>query len=347
MYKYIALLLFFSTLKAFALDYGIDAKREGDIPLQRIQIFSERCSGSYYLQGLLLKNFHFINPKKEKKVSQQYVRRLSEKCTGSFNIIHALLPRSEKSKITPQKVQFFYERSSGNYAILYFLLRHLPHIQSKDQKFIDSPFGHKHFPPWFELPLEEYLGPKPLYTFENSDDTLFIVIFRNPYDWLRSFYQKPWHAAKSLLNLSFSQFIRTPWELDSEDRVVISERKSNPLLDYDPLNKNPFESVLQLRTAKIRNMLMIKTQVKNIYYVNYETLRDHPKQVLQEIAHVFDLPLSSFTDVKLYKGSKSEGNYTPKKYPPISPQDLEYINAHLDQGIEEKIHYQLSPISRL
>ena len=35
-------------------------------------------------------------------------------------------------------------------------------------------------------------------TYENSDDTLFIAIVRDPHTWMNSLYRKPFHLQKNL-----------------------------------------------------------------------------------------------------------------------------------------------------
>lgn len=272
--KYLFIFLF-PFLNLFSLDYGLDAKREGTKPIRKLQIFSERCSGSNYLRTLLDTNFSFK-----------------------------------------------------------------PNLPNNDPTAMGD-YGHKHFPPWFELPIENFSGPNHYYTFNGNEDYLFVVIFRDPYDWIRSFYNTPFHAKSTIRELPFNQFIRTPWELKHNDPIIVKQQKFNSLIDYDYVNNAPFENPLKLRTAKIRNMMMIKDRVKNIYYVNYEVVRDFPKQVIAEISKLFGLtPKQPFTPITKHNGD-SKKIFKPKKYCEIDPIDLAYINEQLDQEIEEAIGYPL------
>ncbi len=269
-------LLLFSTLSAFDLKYGITAKRAGPTPSLCVQIFSERCSGSFYFLHMLWENFHFGH-------------------------------------------------------------RH-------------CPYGHKHFPPWFDLPLEEYPNiHKHFYTFENSETTLFVVIFRNPYDWVRSLFLAPQYvswAAGWLVDIPFRNFIRTKWALDDGEDGVLLQRSLNPLVDLNPLTKERFDNVLKLRSAKIRNMLKIKEKVNNFYAINYEVLRAHPAQVMDEIEQIFGLSRNlPFRDIVHYKGDESQGRYEKKKYPPINQEDLIHINLQLDWQLEAEIHYDMCPVT--
>ncbi len=260
----IGLFFLFSNLIGF--EYAIDAKREGSGPIKKLHVFSERCTGSFYITDLLKNNLSLV--------------------------------------------------SAG--------------------------YGHKHFPPWFELPIEDFIGPRQLYTFENSDDTLFVILFRNPYSWIKSFHEKPHHSDRSLHHLTISDFIRRPWILKDTDIIVVKERKKNPYLDWDPMTKKPFENVLKLRSAKIRNFLMIKDRVKNIYFIQYETAKDHPHEVIKEVADIYGLtPDPVYKPVVYYKGDKKQGVFKPKKSEPICYDDLLFINQQLDRDLEELIGYKL------
>jgi len=249
-----------------ALQYGLLAKKDGNVAIKKFFIFSERCSGSNYAEILIRNNLNI----------------------GS------------------------------------------------------SPFCHKHFPPWYELPLEKYLGNPKYYTFEGTDEYLFILIFRNPYDWVRSLYQNPWHADTFLKDIPFEQFISTVWQIGKKDKDLTRLQNLHPLLDRNPKNGCLFKNVLKLRTEKIRNMLFIKNKAKNCYYINYEKLRDFPEETLSEISTIFQVSRKMpFTPVIHRKGRPIQGVYQPKDYITISPGDLEFINSQLDPNLEKEIGYTL------
>lgn len=200
--------------------------------------------------------------------------------------------------------------------------------------------GHKHFPPWYELGPEGYSGNSQYFYFNNCESTLFVIIFRNPYDWLRSFHRTPWHADPSFKKIPFSEFIRKEWIPSDTDSNVTGEFVKNPLCDLDPKTGLYFKNVIALRSAKIRAMLEIKNRAPNVYYVNYEKVRDYPEEVLNEIAELCNIALKKpFTPVLSYKGVKGT-TYKPKAYAPISSDDLYYINSQLNKSLEKKIGYE-------
>lgn len=199
---------------------------------------------------------------------------------------------------------------------------------------------HKHFMPWFDL-LPTYAEDPRNSNFAEYEDTLFVVVFRDPYDWARSMNLSPQHGADGMYNLHFSQFIRIPWTLNDRDPYIQQLRQQNPLLDCDLRTGLPFKNILKMRNAKIKDELRLKDMVKNIYYVKYETVRDRPKKVLKEISKLFGLPLKPYQPIVDYKGLPEEGAYKPKKYNPIKLKDLFYINSQLDQAQEKQIGYEI------
>jgi len=260
MSKMIAIVLFsLMTLKGFALEYGIDAKCEGEEgPVTKFKVYGERCSGTSFFTGLLWKNF--------------------------------------------------------------------PCEEHQD-------FAWKHFPPWFAYPRETELNyPEKNYTFSGGGKTLFVVIFRDPYDWVRSICNDP-HHAWPMYGLGLNHFVRKEWEVgEGEDHFI-------HIIDRNPVDHKPFANVLKLRTAKIENMLLIKDLVDHIYFVNYEVVRDHPEEVINEIAQLFNLtPNQPFEGMKLYKGFKDQ-KYRKKRYAMIHHRTLEFINSQLDWELEESIGY--------
>jgi len=264
MLKLICLLLLFTSLRGENLNYGIDAKKEGLLPIKSMAIFSERCSGSNYLKQLLSENL-------------------------GIELTHE--------------------------------------------------FGHKHFSPWFDYPISQNKGFKRAYTFIRNEETLFFILFRDPYDWLRSFCLQPFHVDPKVGQLPFEVFIHTPWVIENELKELFG-----PLVDIDPKTCLPFPTVMDLRTAKIRNMLQIQDRVSNVYILNYEMVRDHPKEVIEEIAAIFGfIPKKLFKDIKYHSYDKYKKQpYKKKKYQRINKKDLYFINEHLDAELEASIGYQLT-----
>lgn len=246
---------------------------------------------------------------------------LSAKCEGGKPITH---------------VKVYSERCSGSNYVIQLILTNFEKIKWER-------FCHKHFPPWLDYPNLPYLGDSRHHTFKKTGHVLFIVVFRNPYDWVRSLHRQQHHTPQTTQALPFGEFIRIPWELDPNIAEVVELQQLNPLMDRNPATGALFENPMQLRTAKIKTMLEINNRAKNVYYVNYETVRDHPREVLREIQNIFWLKLTlAYQPVIHYKNDKQQGIYKANNYAPLSEIDLDYINTHLDPELERRIGYALT-----
>ncbi len=252
-------------LSALDVTYGLGAKKEGEEPITQVQFLGERCSGTNYLQALIVRNFNFDPP--------------------------------------------------------YF------------------GFSSKHFPVWLEGKWFQGTeqGQEGSRFYRKNDHCLVIVIFRNPYDWLHSFCEKPYHtseAFKKSVKKDFSRFIRATWDAEPDRQYI----------ECNPEDGSAFKNVMRLRTARIQNMLAIGEIVKNVYYVQYEKLRDYPEEVIAEIASIFSLtPADPFVPVtEQYKARHViSDTFIPKEYPEISKEDLRHINKNLDPELEKSIGYEL------
>lgn len=258
-------------------------------------------------------------------------------CTGPLSALEFGVSAKVDSSTPITQMFVIGERSSGTNYMSALMLRNF---------YVDEiRVGHKHFPPWYDLPEDDYKENSRYYTFNDTENILFIVIFRNPYDWLRSMHFYPHHADRSLKNLTFSTYIRQPWKINPNDTTNLKILCSwDKYVDLNPMTGEQFPNVLALREAKIRNMLKIRNKASNVYYINYEKARDYPQEVVKEISALFPIsPKPVFSPITNYVGpSKANdkiGNYKPRQYAPISKEDLTFINSQLDWKLEEKIGY--------
>jgi hypothetical protein len=203
-----------------------------------------------------------------------------------------------------ERIQIFGERCSGtNY------LENLITSNFKDIE-ITWDYGWKH---WFPENIDK----------KDNDDCLFIVLFRNPYDWLSSLHHTPWHVDKTLKDLTFSKFIRTEWKCVYDIYSGLEER---------------FKNVLEMRNYKVREFLALEKKVLNYTRFRYEDLRDNPN-VLKNLSIEFKLKMKD-DDIAPYKNyKKTKQTYKPPKYEPINMVDRFYIRKSLDLKQEKSIGY--------
>lgn len=233
-------------------------------------------------------------------------------------------------------VQIFGERCSGtNY--LESLVR---------ENFVDATitkdFGGKH---WFIRGHEprsranETTDLQCVRPLDDNDDTLFLVIVRNPYNWLRSIQTTPYHAWTHD-SLPLNEFLRKPW-VSSEVAAVNptwTERDDGYYFIEEAA------SVLELRTLKLRHFHGLSEVVQNAVMIRYEDLAaDH--RLLARIADRFEISLTDgpLRNVDTYFGGEDEATFNGgRTYEPIADADLDHINRHLDWDVESLAGYSPS-----
>lgn len=229
-------------------------------------------------------------------------------------------------------MQIFGERCSGTKFLRKLMLDNFPELIETCQ------YGHKHFMPWLETPLPPMEGMRWLSKenarryFRGSKKCLIIVIIRNPYDWLKSFYRKPYHVEGSLTEY-FDDFITLPWKS--------YEGSLNDIENINPWTGEPFNNVLELRNYKNKNYLRVRNYVSNYLLVRYEDIRDHPHEFINFIAERYGIEKCEdfFPQDKYVDHHPTDQKYTPKEYFKLIPSQLQWINDHLDWEVEETLGF--------
>lgn len=181
-------------------------------------------------------------------------------------------------------------------------------------------------------------------SFGKSIDYLTIVIFRNVFDWLRSFYLTPHHleGAKSAHwedEPTFSEFIR-------REVKMIDDKKNYKNMDRHPFSLNNPKNLLELRKWKTENWLNYKKLEKPVYYLKYEDLVKNPEKIIREINDQYfniDFVFKNWELPARWAGAdhKKDTNlpYQTKKYFDISEDDMKYLTENIDWELEKKIGY--------
>lgn len=231
-------------------------------------------------------------------------------------------------------VQIFGERCSGTNYLASLIQKNFEGVE------ITKAFGGKH---WFikdHLPRcrpnrsTDHQCKRPL---SDSGDTLFVVIYRDPLDWLRSLHSKPYHA-NGHRGLEFSEFLRKRW-------VSYETKRMNPhwpQCDGGYYFIEEAENVLQLRSLKIRHLNRLQEAVENVTFINYEELVLDTR-LLVDVAQRFGIRLKQQppVDESFYFGGGPIRTFTaPKRYDPIAVRDLDFIGENLDREVEAQIGYE-------
>ena len=113
----------------------------------------------------------------------------------------------------------------------------------------------------------------------NSDDTLFIGIVRNPYDWINSLYREQHHLPKhfkgNINNFLNSEF----YSLDDSKREIIKDRNI--------YTKKRYKNVFEMRHTKLKFLIEdMPKLVKNYILITYEKLMDEFNLTINEIRNM-------------------------------------------------------------
>lgn len=178
---------------------------------------------------------------------------------------------------------------------------------------------------------------------KDTNHILFLVAFRNPYNWVRSLHQYPHHAHKSLHDIPFSEFIRSEWYCvwNQDGGVKPGDERfgEEMMVERNPETGERYRNVFDLRAHKNRFYTTLPKRAKHVYFTTLEELEADHKGVLRDIAQRFDLQLNeSIENVQTYKGMKKKA-FKKKRYEPISDEDLAFMNEHIDWELEKKIGF--------
>tara|TARA_A100001015_G_C14964739_1_gene702434 strand:- start:803 stop:1606 length:804 start_codon:yes stop_codon:yes gene_type:complete len=246
------------------------------------------------------------------------------------------------------KYQLFSERCSGSNFIEAAIETNFPRLA------VTQEFGFKH---WLD---NSFLNQRALPT-----ELLFVIVIRNPFDWLRSIHAQPWHCAHQLRQLSFSDFIRSEWECIWDEQAHV--KRDDPrwmkeiMFERNPLNgAERFRNILEVRKVKYtiwQNQLISHPRTIKI---SYEKFKDSPEQFLELISHAYDLKKPEEIVIPSgYKGSPSwkrriafvltfgrVGRYIPRPRHPIALEDIDYILNNLDSKLESDWGYDIQTIAQ-
>jgi hypothetical protein len=186
-----------------------------------------------------------------------------------------------------------------------------------------------------------------------SVDMPLIVVSRNPIDYFKGLYRKPWHAAPGLRNLQFGEFIRAEWwnVYDEECRIEPGDPKylSERMDERDPITGLRFENVCKMRSSKLgimRDALLGSTGPK--LHIDSLSLICNQGEIVEKVAGLLSRPEPRRKKLVVdYKGGGgwrrrmfnklTLGRFSQKSYSQnldINECDISWIWDNLDEGIE-------------
>jgi hypothetical protein len=229
-------------------------------------------------------------------------------------------------------VQLFGERCSGTNYVASLITKNFDDIEMTKDYGGKHWFIKDHYPRCRPNQSTDYQCIRPL---SDNADTLFVCLFRNPFDWVRSINARPYHAGDHW-GLALSEFLRKPWH--SFERIRLNGYWPDRHDSYWFIEEA--QNVLRLRSMKIQHLLNLRDRVDTVCYVNYETIRDD-NDSLRAIAHRYQIQLKHVAVLgeRKHFGRAHEDEYAGPQYAPISGDDLRFILEELDWGVEGRIGY--------
>lgn len=202
---------------------------------------------------------------------------------------------------------------------------------------------------WFEESIKQYLvihqylfslGWKHffpnIYTLDGTDlrDYLFIVLSRNPYDWIKSMHENPYHAHISLKNKTLINFIKSPW-IGIHEKILNKEnglyQEKEMFFERNPQTLLNISNVIELRNLKNQYFINLKNIVPNIKFIRYEDICGDIVKVMNEISEEF----------LIYKTNRrTTYNSIPKFEKEIDDESLNFINENINWELEEFLGYK-------
>ena len=221
-------------------------------------------------------------------------------------------------------LQLFGERCSGTNFVAQLLRRNAWRLSPTDRH------GWKH---GF---VDEVRGP--------AEDTAFLLVVRDPFDWAQSLWRQPWHAAQSLREATFSDFARMEWrcewgrdmEIAADDPRVGSEM----LHERDPATGRRFVDIFALRTAKLRAHLSLRDRVRQFSVARYERVAADPRAFCREFCAEHGIARWPwFRPVRTFKGGADPFVIKPRE--PMRRDDVLHIASRLDAALERELGYDV------
>ncbi len=168
---------------------------------------------------------------------------------------------------------------------------------------------------------------------KNSDDTLFICIIRNPFDWINSLHRKKYHIADHL-RLSVENFLNKEFYSYNDEHSGLKNGKEI-MTDRDISGKQRYRNIFELRYTKLKFLYEdLPKLVKNHILIKYEDLINNFKETMTKLKNKgliirpnIKFPINYF----YYKESK-------KKYKVNSRNQIKKI--HILRHPNFRTHYE-------
>lgn len=193
------------------------------------------------------------------------------------------------------------------------------------------------------------------------DDVLepIVLVTRNPFDYFKSLYRKPWHAPDSIKNLSFEDFLRAEWWniYDEEAHILPGDELygKERMEERHPKKGRRFKNVIEMRTEKLRYLKTIYlSKAPKVSLVSFEDMIIDQKMTVKKILR--DWGEGSNKRIKIIKSYKGSATLKRRTFNiltfymfqknvvtrggDLSKNSEEYIRSNLDPELEAFFRYR-------
>lgn len=230
-----------------------------------------------------------------------------------------------------KRFQVLGERSCGTNFMDVLLARNTGLERTRD-------YGWKHSFPQFSSVLR---------------DDLLVICFRDPETWLRSMYVKPWHVPDARVNVTFSEFLRAPWEtvMDMPGAMnAVGRRQSLGLPaqgDRHPITGLPPANPVRLRNLKNAAFLGVLERRCNVALIRHEDLTLQPQDTVGQICDLFGIAMNQG---EFFVPARRLGEMTQRSIQgdrrdataTYSDSDRAFVRAELDHETEQRLGYSFT-----
>lgn len=195
----------------------------------------------------------------------------------------------------------------------------------------------------FNVPVTWNYGWKHFFghsKYENTSETLFIGIVRDPYDWVKSLHRTPWHLNKRLKQ-GKRHFLYAPFWSTRKPNDSHPERYEIAA-DRHIYEKRRYHNIFECRATKLKYLIeTAPTKVDNYILIKYEDLKSNYEKTLSKIGDDFNLTKRNEVhfpkEIKKYK--KTNRPFVVNRQPsPFTKADI-YDNKLLQRKYEIELGY--------
>jgi hypothetical protein len=177
-------------------------------------------------------------------------------------------------------------------------------------------FGPKHFMGWHDQGMKD------------SNDTLFLCVVRNPYDWLSALFESKHHVPFHMK--TFESFLLSEWysiHHGNRHPDYGKERTDDRYWKDNSRHKNIF----QMRERKLLYLHdTVPSMNNNHYHIRYEDLCNNLEGVIASISEVFSIKIKN----KNFEKTKHKQPYN------IENRHKDIINKNINWDVESLFNYQ-------